>query len=80
MSPSPIVRSVSPLLALALPSALAEEVDPRLTAPIIAVADDDEEEEEDPDEDDSSTRKKKKKASGGDEQARIREIVRGFYA
>lgn len=72
---------VSPLLALALPSAFAEEPLPSVSAPMIAVASDDEEDDEDSGDDtDTAPRKKKSRAAGDDDQARIREIVRGFYA
>lgn len=70
---------VSPLLALTLPAALAEELPaPELKPALVAVAQDEEEGEEE--EDEESSKKKKKKKSGGDEERRIREIVRGFYA
>lgn len=73
---------VSPLLALAFPSALAaDEVVLPLSPALVAVAQDEDEEEEDEDEDDSDRPKKKKKSSASDDdEKRIREIVRGFYA
>lgn len=70
---------VSPLLALTLPAALAEELPtPEPMSAYTAVAQDEDEEEEE-DEDGGKKAKKKKKDSGEDER-RIREIVRGFYA
>ncbi len=73
---------VSPLLALTLPAALAAEPARPTYAPLTAIASDDEEEDDGTDaEDDSPKKKKKARASGrSEDEARIREIVRGFYA
>lgn len=71
---------VSPLLALTLPAAFAEELPaPELTPALIAVAQDEDEEEEE-EEETSSKKKKKKSSSSSEDERRIREIVRGFYA
>ena len=79
-----------PLFALSLPAAAMPEAAGALpafapvgsTEPAAAVADEGDDGEEDgTDEgDDSAPKKKKKSASHSDDDARIREIVRGFYA
>ena len=71
---------VSQLLALLVPSAFAADPLAPAYPALVAVAEDDEEESEDSGEDEGEGSTKKKKSSKGDDERRIREIVRGFYA